>query len=277
MKDPRVIIIIMTHKENLSAYERISFRQCFKVLGHYPITLLCPEGMDVGEYLDINPETAIDFIPPHWQESYASMRRLKTLPFLYKRYSAYDYILFHELDAFVFRDELMEWCNKGYDDVGAPWLEGWSDAKPGASLIGAGNGGFSLRKVRSCLKVGNSFSYIEKPAKLWEQFKNLPLREKSLAFLTLVKKLTIKNNTYHRFNDWAGIRPEDVFWGIVASQNFEWFKVPTPHQAMRFSFETQPRYLYELNQQKLPFGCHAWWKCDLEFWRPFIREFGHDI
>lgn len=275
MNNPKVIILIIVHKESLEPYERISLTQCFRILGHYPIKFICPEGLNVRAYLDINPASSFDFIPPHWQSNYGNFARLKMLPFLYKRYSDYEYVLFYEADAFVFRDDLMEWCRKGYDCIGAPWLEGWSEATPGAPFIGVGNGGFSLRKIESLLKVNHSFSYIYWPSELWKRFQAVPLMDKSRAFWDLIKNLTVRNNTFHWFNDRA--KTEDVFWGMFVKRNFKWFNVPDAEEASRFSFEAQPRHLYAMNGQQLPFGCHAWWRYDLEFWRPFIREFGYDI
>ena len=31
-------------------------------------------------------------------------------------------MLIYQLDAYVFKDELLNWANKGYDYIGAPWL-----------------------------------------------------------------------------------------------------------------------------------------------------------
>lgn len=39
----------------------------------------------------------------------------------YERFLAWDYILLCQTDAFVFRDELADWCARGYDYIGAPW------------------------------------------------------------------------------------------------------------------------------------------------------------
>lgn len=41
---------------------------------------------------------------------------------LYSAFSNYEYILICQSDAYIFRDELKEWCEAGYDYVGAPWL-----------------------------------------------------------------------------------------------------------------------------------------------------------
>ena len=37
-----------------------------------------------------------------------------------------------------------------------------------------------------------------------------------------------------------------------------------------FSFEMCPEKLYDLNNMKLPFGCHAW-ELNLNFWRNKIE------
>lgn len=275
--DPNVVILIPIHKERMDAYEVISMRQCFRILGHYPIKFICPKGLNIDHYLEIQPDASFDFIPSHWQHSYTNYLVLKILPFLFKRYRKYEYILFYELDAFVLKDELKEWCRKGYSLIGAPWLGSWNSYTESTSFIGVGNGGFSLRKVADHLEAINSFSYIENPRKIWQRFKNVPLARKPYLFFDMIERLTIRNNTHPWFNDWIGRRSEDTFWGMVINQNFHWFTVPDPLEAMQFSFEVQPRHLYDLNNQELPFGCHAWWKYDLEFWRPFFSDFGYEV
>jgi hypothetical protein len=47
---------------------------------------------------------------------------------------------------------------------------------------------------------------------------------------------------------------------------YPFFRVPTPEQALSFAFEVAPRRLYEMNGRQLPFGCHAWERCDRAFW-----------
>ena len=41
---------------------------------------------------------------------------------------------------------------------------------------------------------------------------------------------------------------EDFFWGKVAKKNFSWFKVPLEKEALKFSFEANPQFLFKLNQ-----------------------------
>ena len=53
--------------------------------------------------------------------------------------------------------------------------------------------------------------------------------------------------------------------------------MPAPERALDFAFEVAPRRMLELNGHRLPFGCHAWERCDRAFWAeqlPFVREAG---
>src|SRR5262245_21541072 len=158
MSEP-VIVLIIAYKDKLDWYEEIGLRQCFRVLGNHPISLVCPDGLNVDAHRRIAPKLRVDFIPPHWQSSYKSFFRLKVLPFLYRRYARYEYILFHELDAFVFRDDLARWCASGWDYIGAPWFEGYNKAAADAKPLGAGNGGFCLRRTAAMLRVSRTLRY----------------------------------------------------------------------------------------------------------------------
>lgn len=66
---------------------------------------------------------------------------------------------------------------------------------------------------------------------------------------------------------------EDFFFS-VASGNF---KVAPLSIACEFSFETHVRKCFEINDRRLPFGCHAWERYDYLFWRPYIEEQGYDL
>ena len=195
-------------------------------------------------------------------------------------FSAYEFVLFYQLDSFVFRDELSFWCDVNYDYIGAPWFEGFGNCTEQSPFIGVGNGGFSLRKTATALRVLSSFSYIRKPHELvprsYSDQNELSLMEfvlRKCSFrekVRFIKNLTIANNTFWTFNDFA--RPEDMFWGLFVPRNFSWFKVAPFEDARRFSVETNPALMYRLNKQKLPFGCHAWSKNDPGFWASHIRE-----
>ncbi len=262
-----VVILIIAHKPDPSPTELASLSQCQKILGKHPIFLICPEGLDVNEYSKAVPNIKFDFIDPKWQSSYAMFNRLKIEPFLYERYRKYKYILFYELDAWVFRDELDYWCSMDYDYIGAPWFEGYHKANSTGKFIGVGNGGLSLRKVKSHLKALHSFAYISPPKTRIHTFFLSGLSFHN--FIKLIKDLTIQNNVFYAFNNYE--RNEDKFWGNVVSKRFSWYKVPVMDIAYRFSIEKNGPLLYERNNCQLPFGCHAWEKYDPEFWEQFIE------
>ena len=271
----RVAIVIIAHKASMTSYERISLLQCLKVFASRPIFIVCPDNMDISQYANISSKLNFDFIAPHWQADYRSFNRLKILPFLYRKYSDYDYILFYELDAFVFRDELDSWMAKQYDYIGAPWKRGWDSAEEDSPFIGVGNGGFSLRKVKSHLRALKCFSYITKPTFLAKRLLNGKFLDKVSSVPSVILDLTLRNNTHFIFNNYRG--NEDVFWGQVVFENFNWFNVAPIDEAIKFSFEIHPHSLFLKNQKNLPFGCHGWWKYDFEFWKPFILKEGHFI
>jgi hypothetical protein len=272
MSGKRVIVLIVAFRTEISPLEEISLKQCFKVLGRHPIRLVCPEGTDLEAYRRVVNNLEVDFINHKWHKSYSAANRLRLEPFVYKRYRDYDFILFYDLDAFVFRDELEQWCDKDYDYIGAPWFEDFRGSRDNSAIIGVGNGGFSLRKTRSLLKALHRFSWIINPA---DWFRHDFPHNKLKALGALLKNSTIGNNSFFLFNDYPG--QEDIFWGLCIKRNFEWFKVASIEEAARFSFELQPRTLYAMNERRLPFGCHAWWRYDFEFWKPFIESEGYSL
>ncbi|MFI5158785.1 MAG: DUF5672 family protein, partial [Sphingobacteriales bacterium] len=186
----------------------------------------------------------------------------------YKQLLNYKYILIHQLDAFVFKDELTEWCNRGINYIGAPWMRKKEYPNVFKAIISrglqylakrydikkrglpskkqfdnnVGNGGFSLRKVQSFYQI-----CIEEREKIAEYN----------------KKIT------HHYN-------EDAFWAIEVNRKKKVLNIPGYKTALQFAFELAPERSYCINHQQLPFGCHAW---DLytDFWRPIFKEYGYDI
>jgi hypothetical protein len=65
---------------------------------------------------------------------------------------------------------------------------------------------------------------------------------------------------------------EDLFWGLFVPAQCSFFRVPQATEALAFAFEAHPDFLYQLNQQTLPFGCHAWQRYQPEFWIKATQE-----
>ncbi|AMS26257.1 hypothetical protein AEM51_03710 [Bacteroidetes bacterium UKL13-3] len=211
---------------------------------------------------------SVKYFKKTYFENIKGYNKLMIAPSFYKAFKMYTFILIYQLDAFVFRDELKDWCNKGYSYIGAPWIV----KKNGLlEFDDTGNGGLSLRKVRDHIKALHSFSYIVSPKKLVKEYFQPKRSFKAYLQLSfkLVKQLISINNTYYLLNDYKF--HEDYFWCKVVAKNFNWFKVPKAEEALKFSFELEPSYLFHLNNDQLPFGCHAWEKYEPDFWISYIR------
>ena len=209
-------------------------------MGKYDISLVCPCGLNVGEYASVFNNLNVKFKTQEFDESFFESTKTYNLLMLsadfYKRFINYDFMLIYQLDAYVFKDELGYWCEQGYDFIGAPWNR-YDFLRNKIHLIEAGvNGGFSLRKIPSFIKV---------------------LSDEGNGKIILKDFISSGRN-------------EDGFFSIQAKMIDQTFKVAPYGVAMNFSFEYKPEKLYEMTGHKLPFGCHAWEKCNPQFWGKYI-------
>ena len=152
----KVVIVVPVHKPQVNEDERQSLLRLRSVLGKYDIRLVCPEGMDVQEYSFLLGETwACERFDGQYFKDRMAYCRLVTSVDFYNRFSGYEYMLIYQTDCWVFEDALENWCDKGYDYIGAPFFVKWFSDRG----IFVGNGGFSLRKINKMveyLKVNNN-------------------------------------------------------------------------------------------------------------------------
>jgi len=250
----------------MTEYEYISFSQCCSVLKKYFFYIITFKKLDLTEFVIVLEKNRINYKTINFNEEYfTNTERYSELLVsvrFYMQFVSYKYILIHQLDCFVFQDDIKRWIDAEYSYIGAPWLQGYDSAQYGSEVIGVGNGGFSLRCVFDHLRVLFSFSRIKKKEFLADS-KGL----RCPAFL--------RDNTFFLFNTFHA--NEDIFWGDIAGINFTWFKIPDWKIAVQFSMEVQPEYFFKLNNNTLPFGCHAWWRYDVDFWKPHIEKFGYTL
>ena len=239
-------VLIPIYQAHLADFEKISLRRCFEVLGNHPVIFIAPHKLDVSLYQKNYPTARFEFFEADYFSSIKKYSCLMTRPFFYKRFLDFRYILIYQTDVFVFGDELKLWCDKGYDYIGAPWLNTtWMKEfaqKKGLPFLykylnRVGNGGFSLRKVRTFYNLSRLY-----------------------APLTLKMKLN-----------------EDIFWSNNPARYLGLFKTPTPKIALSFAFEETPQKAYEQNGFKLPFAVHAWQKYDTPFWKTHFEKYGYSI
>ena len=273
--------MIPTHCETLSEPQRAAFDQVLTVLGSHEIHLAVPETFDAKAFSELAPTVRVRRFDDRWFASFAAHQRLMISPIFYEAFSAFTHILIYHLDAYVFRDELLEWCQAGYDYIGAPWRTGTTaDGRP--LLESAGNGGFSLRNVSSALTTLRLFNHrrFRRPTELWQELaahQGLQ-RLKSLAAYPF-KCAGVRNTLAHYLATFP--YTEDKFWSRCATLANPSFRVAPPDIAKDFAFETCPDFLYEQRREQLPFGCHAW-RYHQEFWCGVIglppdREFADHL
>lgn len=264
MDHKKVAIVIPTHKSSLNRDDLTSLRHLKKHLDKFDRYFVVPEKMDPAGF----KQKKAKFIKfaDHYFADWRGYNELLLQKDFYLKFKDYEYILIYQLDVLVFSDELIKWCRKDYDYIAAPWYRpiiGWLSHKRGLPASG-GNGGFSLRKVKSAIQV------LNKIKKLSTRKTENPLFRK-LWFL----KALLTGKLHHIWlNAPADNYPfaEDGFWSIEAPKYLRNYKVPTFREALKFAFERFPKKSYELNNNELPFGVHAWKKYDEEFWKPYILK-----
>lgn len=257
-----VVVPISTRAE-LDPLEEVSYRHLRHHLGAYDTYIVAPRSLDVRiEGAKVAPFSGRFF------GSVEANRRLMLSPEFYGRFSGYDYILLYHLDALVFSDELAYWCAQGWDYIGPPWLR--DPNQPEAGFTGVGNGGFSLRRISSFLRVLESQVPTTSAAQHWaKHYAGRPLAERVLhSPKRWLKNLSIFNSVAHEA---AHVRyNEDYFWALRASHYYPAFRIAPPEVAVHFAWEMAPSYCRAQSGRQLPFGCHAWTRYERAFWEPHL-------
>ncbi len=250
-----VVVVLVAYRSSLTPLEQIAVDRCFNVLGRHPMVVVAPDGVALPSPLDRLP---VERFSPSCFSGVSAYNSLMLSPDFYRRFLSYRYLLLHQLDVFVFRDELLDWCSRGYDYIGAPWIgEEWpgrEETRQGLPFWirsrlfrflprlrhDVGNGGFSLRKVQSMYRA---VSWLRRTKRAW------------------------------------GGRNEDGFFSIAVPECWWWagYRVPTAEEAMRFSVETQPSACLAKMEGRVPFACHGWDKHEPAFWHPLLAELGYDF
>ncbi|WP_338441303.1 DUF5672 family protein [Synechococcus elongatus IITB4] len=277
------IVIIPLYKTQLNFYEIISLKQTVSVLRSHPICLLVPQSLEQTITLDLIPSLnlpivnhlKINCIDDQWLDSVKSYNHLLLQPFFYVHYQNFTHMLIVQLDAYVFRDELIYWCSQPWDYIGAPlYPQGAPYGEKYCQCIGVG--GFSIRKIDSFLRAFKANPALFRWQHLKERMRpfNLYGRFHILLqyfrfLLTFDNQLTQKNNQLHNL---VGIN-EDVVFGKYLPIACPWFRVPPYDIARAFSID---RHIVEDLSilGNTPFGTHAWWTIpeNLSAWHPYIHE-----
>jgi len=261
---PNPVVVVPVHRQKPTADEQLSLRQCHKLLGHYPIRVVHPEGLELSEYHRLLPNAKSLPVPNSWMASIQAYNRMMINPAFFRKLDCFTHLLIHEPDAIALSDKLLDWCSQPYDYIGAPWFDGFHQANPESPIIPGGNSGFSLIRVSAIKNI------------LRSGYRWMPL---SLIARELKKKALWKPNNF-RFSyllKLLGVAGQMRGAHLVLEENFDLFlcrhipyadptfAIAPPEIAIAFSWEVNPKTCYELNNARLPFGIHAWARYDRLF------------
>lgn len=258
-----VCVVIPIYRSSLTAEEKISFIQYGKVLGHYTTYVACPDDLVLPKELRKMHNVKIMRFDKHYFEDIAGYNKLLLSEKFYRRFTSHQFMLIYQLDAYVFRDELMDWCGKGYDYIGAPWFNDFGEGTSKDELWKVGNGGFSLRKISAHIKTIQNQTKLQIIIDIVSDLLHLKLNVKKYF-----KGLSLQSSGERFLSQYKG--NEDGFWCLRSQEYNDQFKVAPLDQAVLFAFENSPNSLFKINDNKLPFGCHAWEKY-LSFWKDYIK------
>lgn len=264
------VVVTLSHATTYSADEELAFRHIRRHLGRYHKYVVMPADHP-GHY----PGFAEKRFPATYFGTGLAHTALLLSARFWESFRDYEFVLIHHLDALCFSDQLMEWCEAGYDYIGAPWLV--CRDTPHITDSKVGNGGFSLRRVSSALKVINSQRAFVDPGEHWRQYSarmhwtarllNQPRKH--------LKRIPCFNNARWHIR-WI-LRDnvhEDRFWAEYATRYAPGFRIAPVNVAMRFAFEADPRGCSERIGGGLPFGAHRWTKFDRAFYEPHLLAEG---
>ena len=225
-------IVVPAYRKYLEPQERAGLTLSLGSLRRFPWYWVIPESMRLPPWdLPGGVQSQVVALPDHHFQDVAAYSRLLLSPSFYRLFARYEFILIHQTDAIVLRDELDYWCSCPIDYVGAPWRSPWSLADLHLPLgfgrrFYVGNGGLSLRRVSAFRFLGAAFR---------------PLARKWLA-------------------------NEDLFWSVAVPGYWPFFRVPQREVALRFAWEEEPQACLNQSGGRLPFGSHAWRRYGEAFW-----------
>ena len=252
-----VKIVVPFYKDSLEEWEQAALSNNLEVLSSWPVCFVKPEGLDLHAIEAAYPQAEVLEVSPDWlgrRRGIVGYNEMMMSKGFYELFSECEYILICHTDAWLFRDELKDWCCRGYDLVAAPWpvrpryqhfplkqfvwfkkrLYGWNGKLSRVLMYGRiGNGGLCLRRIKAfvhaCERYADDISYFNS-----------------------------QTDSMHN---------EDIFWAIIPED----FHYPDVGTALRFAYDLKPRLCHKLNGQRLPMGCHGFMhKSRKAFWEQHI-------
>ena len=161
----KICIIIPVYKEQPTQEDKLSLLSVKKNASNIDVFYVIPEKINISEYLHLLDGKIKRFSPRYFKYENSYSKLLLTTGF-YEEFLEYEYILIVQTDALLLKkidDEFNVFFH--YDYVGAAWtppviatcisFKGISFLKHffKPRICYVGNGGFSLRNVKACIRM----------------------------------------------------------------------------------------------------------------------------
>lgn len=275
----RLAVLVPTHLEQLDKKLAATLLHNAIQLKGYKLEVILPETCSPSWYETFFEEHDIDgavrLVRAEYFGSPAAVNKMGTDPAFYRIYQEFDYILICHLDAWVFRDRLAYWMDKDYDFIGAPLFLPENDRVHFLQRMApfGSNGGLSLRRVTSCIRVletfqpGHSPRYIAQA--VWFLARNRQWSMIQILFRLLHELSQDWRRTCAKYNIY-----EDVFFTIIAPLCGNRISIPSSRIAMMFACEVNyPLFQKELFRLEPPLGIHGYDKYIDEAYLSYVRGF----
>lgn len=232
-----VTVLIPIQDPNLNPTQERMLHHCLETLAAYPIIFITYEDADLSIILEHDEDIDVIFFPKEYFTSRQSLSRLFLMEDFYDQFTWANFVLIHELNTWVIKDELYYWCKQGYDFLkAAPVLNPGRDAE----LLSAFHRikGLTNAEKRNLDKgfEGNGI--------------NLCLVER------MVKTLKSKQKVAYQYRHNKELSNCDaVFWETEANRFWPVLRKPTPVVQKFFARHTSNlKYPYSETIEQLPFA-----------------------
>lgn len=262
-----VTVVIPIYTLKLSDVDWLALRQCFKVLGHHDIAIIKPQSLDLSPFPDLiggNPQYRVEAFDDSYFAGREGYNRLMLSTDLYRRFLDSRYIFIHQSDVYVFRDELEQWCQRGYDYIGAPWLpaegdvSGWNLPRRAIYMLRQlmGKRKSSCHPINLKYRVGNGGCSLRHTRHL---------HDASVKLADVLARAAADSSTSENF--------EDVVWSVRVNELSPGTLRIAPYQeAALFSIESHPSMAMRITGGQLPMATHAFARRrNRTFWKQYIN------
>lgn len=279
IKSSQVIVLVPTHLERLDKELAATLLHNATQLEGYKLEVILPETCNASWYEAFFAEHGINgtirLVRAEYFGSPAAVNRMGTDPAFYRMYEEFDFVLICHLDAWVFRDQLAYWMDEGYDFIGAPLFLPENDKVHFLQRMApfGGNGGLSLRRVVSCIRILETFQpgfdLWRIAQAVWFLMRNRQWRFISILFRLLRELSQDWRSTCEKYNIY-----EDVFFTIIAPLCGNRISIPSSRTAMKFACEVNyPLFQKELFRLEPPLGIHGYDKYVDTDYLDYVRGF----